>query len=64
MRAYVEAAVARGERPLAILGREVCRTSSRPCSPTSGLRFTFSILIIASVNFLGLGLQPPAPTGR
>ena len=26
----------------------------------SGLRFTYSILIIASVNFLGLGLQPPS----
>ena len=25
-----------------------------------GLRFTYSILIIASVNFLGLGLQPPS----
>jgi ABC-type dipeptide/oligopeptide/nickel transport system permease subunit len=25
----------------------------------AGLRFTYSILIIASVNFLGLGLQPP-----
>ena len=37
-----------------------CRTSWRPCSSTSGLRFTFSILIIASVNFLGLGLQPPS----
>ena len=36
VRAYVEAAIARGERPLAILGREVCRTSWRPCSSTRG----------------------------
>ena len=32
-----------------------------PVLVDSGLRFTFSILIIASVNFLGLGLQPPSP---
>jgi ABC-type dipeptide/oligopeptide/nickel transport system permease subunit len=25
-----------------------------------GLRFTYSIILVASVNFLGLGLQPPA----
>ena len=36
-----------------------CRTSSRRSWPTSGLRFTFSIILVASVNFFGLGLQPP-----
>jgi peptide/nickel transport system permease protein len=25
-----------------------------------GLRFTYSIILVASVNFLGLGLEPPA----
>ena len=30
-----------------------------PVLVDAGLRFTYSILIIASVNFLGLGLQPP-----
>ena len=25
-----------------------------------GLRFTYSIILVASVNFLGLGLQPPS----
>ena len=25
-----------------------------------GLRFTYAIILVASVNFLGLGLQPPA----
>ena len=25
----------------------------------AGLRFTFSIILVASVNFFGLGLQPP-----
>jgi len=61
VRAYVEAAIARGERPLAVLGREVMPNILAPVLVDSGLRFTFSILIIASVNFLGLGLQPPSP---
>ncbi len=61
MRAYVEAAVARGERTFAVVGREVLPNILAPVLVDSGLRFTFSILIIASVNFLGLGLQPPSP---
>jgi peptide/nickel transport system permease protein len=61
VRPYVEAAVARGERSPAILRREVFPNILAPVLVDSGLRFTFSILIIASVNFLGLGLQPPSP---
>jgi ABC-type dipeptide/oligopeptide/nickel transport system permease subunit len=40
--------------------REVLPNIMAPVLVDSGLRFTYSILIIASVNFLGLGLQPPA----
>jgi peptide/nickel transport system permease protein len=61
VRAYVEAAVARGERSLAVVSREVMPNILAPVLVDAGLRFTFSILIIASVNFLGLGLQPPSP---
>jgi len=39
---------------------EASRTSVAPVLVDFGLRFTYSILIIASVNFLGLGLQPPS----
>jgi ABC-type dipeptide/oligopeptide/nickel transport system permease subunit len=60
-RAYVESAIARGERSFAVVGREVLPNILAPVLVDSGLRFTFSILIIASVNFLGLGLQPPSP---
>jgi peptide/nickel transport system permease protein len=60
VRGYVEAAVARGERAHAVLGREVLPNIMAPVLVDSGLRFTYSILIIASVNFLGLGLQPPS----
>jgi ABC-type dipeptide/oligopeptide/nickel transport system permease subunit len=61
VRAYVEAAVARGEKAVAVVSREVMPNIMAPVLVDSGLRFTFSILIIASVNFLGLGLQPPSP---
>ena len=60
VRGYVEAAVARGERPFAVIRREVLPNILAPVLVDAGLRFTFSILIIASVNFLGLGLQPPS----
>ena len=60
-RAYVEAAIARGERAVAVVVREVLPNILAPVLVDFGLRFTYSILIIASVNFLGLGLQPPSP---
>jgi peptide/nickel transport system permease protein len=58
VRGYVEAAVARGERSISVLVREVLPNILSPVLVDAGLRFTYSILIIASVNFLGLGLQP------
>jgi ABC-type dipeptide/oligopeptide/nickel transport system permease subunit len=61
VRGYVEAAVARGERGVSVVVREVVPNILAPVLVDSGLRFTYSILIIASVNFLGLGLQPPSP---
>ena len=60
VRGYVEAAVARGERAFAVIRREVLPNILAPVLVDAGLRFTFSVLIIASVNFLGLGLQPPS----
>ena len=60
VRGYVEAAVARGESSFAVVRREVVPNILGPVLVDLGLRFTYSILIIASVNFLGLGLQPPS----
>jgi peptide/nickel transport system permease protein len=57
---YVEAAVARGERTPAILRREILPNIMAPVLADFGLRFTYAIVIIASMNFLGLGLAPPA----
>jgi peptide/nickel transport system permease protein len=59
VRGFVEASVARGERMPVILAREILPNIWGPIAADAGLRITYSILIIASVNFLGLGLQPP-----
>lgn len=59
VRSYVEAAIARGERTPAILRREILPNILGVVMADAGLRFTNSILLIASLNFLGLGLQPP-----
>jgi ABC-type dipeptide/oligopeptide/nickel transport system permease subunit len=60
VRGFVEAAVARGERTAAILRREILPNIAGPIAADVGLRFTYAIILVASVNFLGLGLQPPA----
>jgi peptide/nickel transport system permease protein len=60
VRGFVEAAVARGESTPAILGREILPNVAAPVAADLGVRFNYSIILIASVNFLGLGLQPPA----
>jgi peptide/nickel transport system permease protein len=60
-RGYVEAAVARGETTVSTLWREVLPNILPPIAADMGLRFSWSIILIASVNFLGLGLRPPTP---
>lgn len=59
-RGYVEAAQARGERTTAILRREILPNVAPVVLADFGIRFGFSIILIASVNYLGLGLAPPA----
>jgi ABC-type dipeptide/oligopeptide/nickel transport system permease subunit len=60
VKGFVEAAEARGERTFAIVWRELLPNIAGPIFADVGLRFTYSIILVASVNFLGLGLQPPA----
>jgi ABC-type dipeptide/oligopeptide/nickel transport system permease subunit len=60
VRGYVEAAVARGERTASVLLREIVPNIATTLAADAGARFTGSFLLIASLNFLGLGLQPPA----
>jgi|tagenome__1003787_1003787.scaffolds.fasta_scaffold20970468_1 peptide/nickel transport system permease protein len=58
-RGYVEAAIARGERAPAVLAREILPNIAPTVLADFGVRFGWSIIAIASVNYLGLGLQPP-----
>lgn len=57
---YVEAAVARGEGTRWVLFREILPNLWPPLLADIGIRFTASIIVIASVGFLGFGQQPPA----
>jgi peptide/nickel transport system permease protein len=59
VRGYTEAAVTRGERTAAILVREILPNILGPLIANLGLTVTFSVLLVAGVTFLGLGVQPP-----
>ena len=59
-RGYVEAAQARGERTASVLFREILPNVAPVVLADIGIRFGYSIILIASVNYLGLGLAPPA----
>jgi peptide/nickel transport system permease protein len=60
VRGYVEAAMARGERTAAVLFREILPNIASTIAADGGVRFTGSILAVAGLNFLGLGIRPPA----
>jgi peptide/nickel transport system permease protein len=59
-KAYVEAAVARGARTPAIVRRDVLPNIASIVAADAGTRFAVSILLAASMNFLGVGIEPPA----
>lgn len=59
-RGFVEAAVARGERRSAVLRREIVPNITGTLVADAAPRLTISILLVASLNYLGLGLHPPA----
>ena len=56
---YVEVARARGEGTWWIMRREVLPNALAPLAAEFGVRFTYSILFISALGFLGLGVQPP-----
>ncbi|MBT5563997.1 MAG: ABC transporter permease [Rhodospirillaceae bacterium] len=56
---YVEAARLRGEGMWWIMSKEILPNSMTPLAAEFGVRFCFVFLLIASLSFLGLGLQPP-----
>ena len=57
---YVESARARGERGDYVCLRELLPNIASPLLVDFGIRLGYSILVVASLSFLGFGLQPPA----
>lgn len=60
-RQFVEAARMRGESSLYIMYREVLPSVLPPLAVESSMRFSYAIFLVASLGFLGLGVQPPSP---
>jgi peptide/nickel transport system permease protein len=58
---FVEAARIRGERRSYVLFREILPNSLPPLLVEASMRFSYSIFLVASLGFLGLGVQPPSP---
>jgi peptide/nickel transport system permease protein len=56
---YVEAARLRGEGLWWVMRHEILPNALPPLIAEFGLRFCFSLLFVASLSFLGLGVQPP-----
>ena len=56
---FVEAARLRGEGSWWIMTQEILPNALPPLIAEFGLRFCFVFLFIASLSFLGLGIQPP-----
>lgn len=60
-REFVEAARLRGETRTYILFREMLPNAVPPLIVEGSVRFAYSIFLVASLGFLGLGVPPPSP---
>ncbi len=56
---FVEVSRARGESIWWIMGNDILPNALIALSTDFGLRFTYAILLVSSISFLGLGVQPP-----
>jgi peptide/nickel transport system permease protein len=56
---YIEAARVRGEKLGWIMWHELLPNALAPLAAEFGIRFTYAILFISALSFLGLGVQPP-----
>lgn len=59
VRDYVEVARLRGEGLGWVMLHEILPNTIAPLLAEFGIRFTYAILFISSLSFLGLGVQPP-----
>lgn len=58
---YVNAAIARGEAGFYIVLREMLPNVIAPVIVEMTIRVSFAVMLFATLSFLGLGAQPPAP---
>lgn len=59
-RDYITVAALRGESAVSVIGREALPNVAGPLLVELARRLGASVLLIASLNFLGVGAQPPA----
>lgn len=57
---YVEAAQIQGESQARILFREILPSVTPALTVEAALRFSYAIFLVASLGFLGIGVQPPS----
>ena len=58
---FVEAARVQGESTFHILFREILPSVLPALAVEAALRFSYAIFLVASLGFLGVGVQPPNP---
>jgi peptide/nickel transport system permease protein len=58
---FVEIARVQGESQARILFREILPSVLPALAVEAALRFSYAIFLVASLGFLGVGVQPPAP---
>ncbi len=61
-RDYVRSVAIMGVRPSKVMAKEILPNLVSPLMVETGLRMTYSIIIMAGLAFLGFGFQPPNPT--
>jgi len=60
-RGFVDAARLQGESTAYILAREILPSVLPALAVEAALRFAYAIFLVASLGFLGVGVQPPSP---
>jgi peptide/nickel transport system permease protein len=60
-RGFIEAARLQGESQAFILTQEILPSVLPTLAVETALRFSYAIFLVASLGFLGAGVQPPSP---
>jgi peptide/nickel transport system permease protein len=59
-RDYIKVVELQGMRPAKVMAKEILPNLTSPLTVETGLRLTYSIVIMSGLAFLGFGQQPPA----